>query len=95
MKVGWDFGGSCLWNRQPCSHGVKSVSHPYHDSHLMTMEARSNHIPGLLGSRSAGTPNLPFGGSDVASYFCDDARPSQRGGGVSRAVINPRFGITV
>lgn len=84
-----------LQNRQLRVHGVESISHPYHDSHLMTMEARSNHISGLLGSRSAGALNLPFGGSDVASYFCDDARPSQRGGGVSRAVINSRFGITV
>lgn len=61
----------------------------------MTMEARFNHTAVALGSPYGPTLNLPFGGSDVASYFCDDARPSQRGGGVSRAVIISRFGITV
>ncbi len=61
----------------------------------MTMEAHYNHTAVAQGSRYGDTPNLPFGGSDGASYFCDDARPTQRGGGVSRAVITSRFGITV
>ena len=49
----------------------------------------------VQGAPCGNTSNLPFGESDVASYFCDDARPTQVGGGVSRAVIIPRFGITV
>jgi hypothetical protein len=61
----------------------------------MAMEARFYNHTRSLGLHMADTQNLPFGGTNVASYFCDDARPTQRGGGVSRAVINPRFGITV
>lgn len=95
MKVGWDFGGSCLWNRQPCAHGVESISHSYHDSHSMTMEAHRMYTFGFLSLRPAHTQNLPFGGTDVVSYFCDNARPTKPGGGVSRAVCNTRFGITV
>lgn len=84
-----------LQNRQLHVHGVKSISHPTTDLHLMTMEARQYIYATAQVLPMAGAQNLPFGGSDAASYFCDDARPTQRGGGVSRAVINPRFGITV
>ena len=62
---------------------------------LMAMEARLYSLVTIPGVCPAYTPNLPFGGTDVVSYFCDDARPAQVGGGVSRAVFIPRFGITV
>lgn len=85
--------------------GSQSVNHtfvvwnlfhtPTTELHLMTMEARSHSPQTRLVMPTASTVNLPFGGSDVAAYFCVDARPSQVGGGVSRAVINSRFGITV
>jgi len=61
----------------------------------MTMEARQYIYATAQVLPMADTRKLPFGGTNVASYFCDDARPTQRGGGVSRAVINPRFGNTV
>jgi hypothetical protein len=62
---------------------------------LMAMEVRFYSLVTVRDVCPAYTSNLPFGGTNVASYFCDDARPSQVGGGVSRAVIIPRFGNTV
>lgn len=82
-------------NRQPYIHGVKSISHHYHAVEITMMDARENNHRFILGLPTAGLRNLPFGGSDRASYFRVDARPYQVGGGVSRAVFLPRFGNPV